>query len=322
MTTGIECEVLHGDCRLRLPEIEAGSVQCCVVSPPYWLLRDYGHPDQTGHESTPAAFVATLVAVFREVRRVLRDDGTLWLNIGDTYAAGGRGGGGCFAAERKGRKHLRERTGFRNAVDGLKPKDLVGIPWRTALALQDDGWYLRCDIVWQKSNPMPSSVRDRPTHVHEYIFLLSKCERYYYDCDAIRTSHVTPNERRSTKTGKRPMRGAEALRPRGNLEASEDGARRYFHPLGRNSWSVWSFAVEPSDGEHFAETPIELARRAILAGSRPGDLVLDPFSGRGNIGIAARRNQRRFLGIELNAQHAAASVGRIIADAPLLEIAR
>jgi DNA modification methylase len=253
---------LLGDTRARLRELDAGSVHTCVTSPPYWGLRDYGCDGQIGLESTFPEYVATLVDVFREVRRVLRDDGTLWLNLGDCYSGTGRSNAtnGNRGASGGGAVPGRWTT-------GLKPKDLIGIPWRVAFALQDDGWYLRSDIVWHKPNPMPESVTDRPTKAHEYVFLLSRSERYYYDTDAIREPHVTPEDRRASKSGADAMRGQAAIRPRGNMELSESPADRYYSEGGRNRRSVWTVATQPFADAHFATMPPALAEPCILAGS-------------------------------------------------------
>ena len=297
-----------------LPSIDAGSVQCCVTSPPYWGLRDYGCTGQIGLEDTPAAYVERLVEVFREVRRVLADDGVVWLNLGDSYnsnpsnqhSSNVRANG----SKAVGRRQKRE-------APGLKPKDLVGIPWRAAFALQADGWYLRSDVIWAKPNPMPESVRDRPTKAHEYLFMLTKRARYYYDADAVRepAPNNKPRLRASNfkKAGATPgadggrvaghtMRGAPIIEP---------------HPLGRNRRSVWTIATRPYPGAHFAVMPPALVEPCIQAGSRKGDLILDPFSGAGTVGMVARRLQRRYLGIELNPDYASLSRRRIEGDAPL-----
>jgi DNA modification methylase len=279
-----------GDCRETLRTLEPGRFQTCVTSPPYWGLRDYGHPDQLGLEPTPAEYVAHMVEVMREVRRVLRDDGTLWLNLGDCYAgaAGNRNGIGeastLTGSRTYGRKCDNER---RERDDGLPPKNLVGIPWRVAFALQDDGWYLRLDIIWAKPNPMPESVTDRPTKSHEYLFLLSKSERYYYDKDAIAEQAVFGSgNSHFTKAA------ASQMRPVGQGPRKEDDGTR-------NARSVWTIATQPYNGAHFATMPPDLAERCVLAGSRMGDTVLDPFLGSGTVGMVAERNGRRWFGCEL-----------------------
>lgn len=365
-----------GDCLDVLPTLEAGGVQCCVTSPPYWGLRDYGTAtwkggntdcdhlapkaggtgaasaiqvkvkridfesggqfrnvckkcgalridSQLGREATPEAYVAKLVAVFREVKRVLRDDGTLWLNLGDSYAA-----------NRSYQVPDSKWTDVGNSKPstvplGLKPKDLVGIPWRVAFALQADGWYLRQDIIWSKPNPMPESVRDRCTKSHEYIFMLTKNERYYYDADAIAEplADSTLNDARMTLEGYetgRPERGypggashgSGMLMPRRKAISgtySEDAGRNdgNRHPSGgyitgtekRNKRSVWTVTTKPFNGAHFATFPPGLIEPCILAGSKPGDLVLDPFGGSGTTGEVAEKLGRRWLLIELNPEY-------------------
>lgn len=303
-----ESQVMVGDCRALLSALEANSAQCCVTSPPYWQQRDYEVDGQIGLEATPDEYVAVLVDVFRRVHRVLREDGTLWLNLGDTYAAGGRGGGGSYAGERRSWEALASRKGWRSQPPGLKRKDLVGIPWRVALALQADGWWLRSDIVWHKPNPVPESVTDRPTRAHEYLFLLTKSERYFYDVDSVRTPQKTLGERHEGRSGYR-----EGHPSKGGMN------HRELHPLGANLRSVWTLPAQPFDDAHFAVMPPALIDPCILAGSRAGDLVLDPFSGAGTVGLVARRRLRRFIGMELKEDYARLSVARINSDAPLFE---
>lgn len=262
----VSVEILQGDALARLRELPADSVHACITSPPYWQLRSYlpeQHPDKAlelGLESTPEAYVERLVEVFREVRRALRPEGTLWLNLGDSYAGGGRGGGGSFMAERGEKSWKKGDNGHRSAPRGYKPKDLVGIPWMVALALRADGWWLRADIVWRKTNPQPESVDDRPTRAHEYVFLLAKSERYFYDAFPIREPH---RDVRSAKTGSSALRGQATLRPLGR----EESAERWYHPDGRNARSVWDVPTHPSGVGHYAVFPEELVKRCILAGS-------------------------------------------------------
>lgn len=295
-----------GDCRKILQDLPEGSVQCCVTSPPYYGLRDYGVDGQIGHEASPDQFVAQLVAVFREVRRVLRDDGTLWLNLGDSYA--GTGGqspqsGRLF----KGRARQRENTciSARIRTEFLKPKDLVGIPWMVAFALRADGWYLRQDIIWAKPNPMPESVRDRCTKAHEYLFLLSKSDRYLYDPDAIAEPAAYPEGPRNT----RPYEVA------GQRRGDNNNLGGSVHKIGprstRNKRSVWSIATAPYREAHFATFPPALVEPCILAGTRPGDTVLDPFLGAGTTALVAERLGRRWVGIELNPSYAALAGDRL-----------
>lgn len=329
----MSARVIVGDCRDVLATLDAESVQTCVTSPPYFGLRDYGVAGQIGLEQTPDEYVAELVTVFREVRRVLRPNGTLWLNLGDSYAGGGgftpnapsnvarREKGdhqdGAFAFRVRDQER---KTGARTrpGLGGAKPKDLLGIPWRVAFALQADGWWLRSEVIWHKPNPMPESVTDRPTRAHEHVFLLSRAERYHYDADAVREPLATPEARRGTKHGRQAMRGQEAIRARGNLEACDAPAERYYAHGGRNARSVWTIATQPYGGAHFATMPPSLAERCILAGSRHGDTVLDPFAGAGTTLLVADRLGRDGIGVELNPAYAALAADRLRADAPLL----
>jgi len=304
-----------GDALTHLKSLPDGIVQCCVTSPPYYGLRDYGTgkweggtdptcdhgvqrwdgpkqtqgaqsghaskadrlarrqcascgahrvDDQLGLEETPHEYIARLVEIFREVRRVLRDDGTLWLNLGDSYANDGKWGGST-SGKHAGALHGDTKVGRGKRRTGFKAKELMMIPARAAIALQDDGWYLRSDIVWAKGNPMPESVKDRPTRSHEYVFLLAKSERYFYDTEAVK-------------------------------EVAAEGGHR-------NRRSVWGINPKPYKGAHFAVMPEELARLCILAGSKPGDMVLDPFSGSGTTLAVARLLGRSYLGIELNPEY-------------------
>jgi DNA modification methylase len=316
-------EIQQGDCLDLLTEMPAGSVQTCVTSPPYWGLRDYGEADQLGLEPTPEEYTANLVEVFREVRRVLRDDGTLWLNLGDSYAAQ-RGGthqpaetlaGGKGGFMENGDTVNRDRhAGYnpsRNAsAIGLKHKDLCGIPWRVAFALQADGWYLRSDIIWAKPNPMPESVTDRPTKAHEYLFLLTKSARYFYDADAI-------------KEEASPVNGE--IRFGGNKYGDSDDPKHatksgnvYKDSGYRNKRTVWTVATQPFKGAHFAVFPPKLIEPCVLAGAPEGATVLDPFSGSGTTGLVALRLNRSYIGLELNPEYAEMSRNRIRDDAPLL----
>ena len=252
------------DCLEWLPGLEAESVNCCVTSPPYWGLRDYGVDGQLGLEKTPEEYVERMVGVFREVRRVLRDDGTLWLNLGDSYASGDLNTVHRGAVDSP-KKHLQQDSKV-SLQSGLKPKDLVGIPWRVAFALQADGWYLRSDIIWHKPNPMPESVRDRPTKAHEYIFLLTKKARYFYDADAVREPHARDWDP-ATNGGSIGNRGS-------NWHADAKGKERGPHllpaqknPLGRNRRTVWTVSTKPFKGAHFATFPPDLIEPCILAGT-------------------------------------------------------
>jgi DNA modification methylase len=290
------------------------SVQTCVTSPPYFGLRDYGNDGQIGLESTPDAYVAELVAVFREVRRVLKDDGTLWLNLGDSYARSAGPEESKLASlhtmgvgQRKAHEMGAMRKGENRPPEGLKPKDLIGIPWRVAFALQADGWYLRQDIIWHKPNPMPESVTDRCTKAHEYVFLLSKSARYYYDADAI----AEPSE----WFGKDERSGMGNIRYEGKRtegDATKNG-QQSFVTLNetRNRRSVWTVATKPYAGAHFATFPPDLIEPCILAGSKKGDLVLDPFGGSGTTGAVATGHGRDAVLCELNPDYADLAVQRI-----------
>jgi len=391
-----------GDCRDLLAQLPDGSVQTCITSPPYWGLRDYGVAGQIGLEATPELYVATMVDVFEGVRRVLADDGTLWLNLGDCYITNPRGSLGTCAekstltnpkrqeevrrrnvAASSGARpntlpHPRNRTtdpksparshkvaASRGARTELKHKDLVGIPWMVAFALRAAGWYLRSDIVWHKPNPMPESVTDRPTKAHEYLFLMSKSERYYYDVDAIREPQKSLGERHEGKSGYRddhPSKegrtaNTRSLHPLGKNRSSvweaehlgfaggrhaenngivlsvtpeadgrvpyrsgnkvrsshadaggvadRDARQAFGVPWEdtdghRNKRSVWTVPTAPYDGAHFAVFPPALIEPCVLAGSRPGDIVLDPFFGSGTTGMVAEKHQRKWIGFDIN----------------------
>ena len=293
--------LLQGHCLEVLQTLPAESVQTCVTSPPYFGLRDYGCDGQIGLESTPDAFVTSLVEVFAEVHRVLKSDGTLWLNLGDSYngASTNRTGQNGFNDGRTNRDK-RFSTG---GIDGLKPKDLIGIPWRVAFALQQYGWYLRQDIIWHKPNPMPESVTDRCTKAHEYIFLLSKSDRYYYDYEAIKENSKSKSE---------------GVRFGGNKYGDNDDPKYATRSgnvskeyLMANKRSVWTVCTKPFKGAHFAVYPTELIRPCILAGSRPGDTVLDPFNGSGTTGFVSMEERRKYIGIDINDEYLAIAEARI-----------
>lgn len=279
------------------------SVNCCVTSPPYFGLRDYGVAGQIGLEATPDTYVAELVAVFAEVRRVLRDDGTLWLNLGDSFWGSGQGFGDTKTTN-KGHSGSRERKKPEWANVGLKPKDLIGIPWRVAFALQADGWYLRRDIIWHKPNPMPESVTDRCTSAHEYIFHFSKSPKYYYDAAAIAEDGVTGDMRRHAGFNDR----WDAM------SREEQGSGK------RNKRSVWTVATKPFKGAHFATFPPKLIEPCILAGCPIGGVVLDPFGGAGTTGLVATGNGRNAILIELNAAYGAMAGARIARESPPLKL--
>lgn len=295
--------------------MEANSVHTCVTSPPYYGLRDYGHDGQIGLEETPEAYVAKLVEVFREVRRVLRDDGTVWLNLGDSYFSSTKGTGGSDPEKSskqawKGSDNGQGGYNVKLSAGGLpiKPKDLIGIPWRVAFALQADGWYLRQDIIWHKPNPMPESVTDRCTKAHEYIFLLSKSERYYYDIDAMKEKAVKGD----SGAGARNYTG---INGRERLTQSESSRIE-----GRNRRSVWTIATQPYPGAHFAAFPPELIRPCIQAGCPPDGLVLDPFGGSGTTAQVAIQEGRNAVIIELNPKYVELARKRIVGtQMPLLK---
>jgi DNA modification methylase len=294
-------QILNGDCRVVLPTMPAQSVHCIVTSPPYFGLRDYGVDGQIGLEQTPESFVAELVAVFREARRVLRDDGTLWLNLGDSYAS-------KFACERRnvmGAGSPDPSVRRANRLFGLKEKDLIGIPWRVAFALQADGWYLRQDIIWHKPNPMPESVRDRCTKAHEYLFLLSKRPRYYFDAGAIAEA-VAPASIARLAQDVNAQRGSYRVPGKTNGQMKAVG-----NSETRNRRSVWTVTTKPFRGAHFATFPPDLIEPCIKAGCPVSGTVLDPFAGAGTTGLVADRLQRNAVLIELNPAYAAMAADRI-----------
>ncbi len=341
--------LLCGDALEQLRLLPDGSVQCCITSPPYWGLRDYGIAGQVGLERTPEEYVSKLVEVFREVRRVLRSDGTLWLNLGDCYATGA----GRVGTEPGGGAQGERWSGYRGShadspkhaagvgigpmtqpnrmpLPGLKPKDLVGIPWRVAFAIQADGWYLRSDIIWSKPNPMPESVTDRPTKAHEYLFLLAKSARYYYDAEAI----AEPT------TG--PVAANNFVRPE-RLKHANGSVKPYRSNGSRNRRSVWTIPTQPFPEAHFATFPEALVEPCIAAGSERADediettmalvsngveetsvrrdggrgVVLDPFCGSGTVGVVALRAGRDFIGIDLSPEYIEIARRRIEGTAPL-----
>jgi DNA modification methylase len=371
--------ILVGDVRERLDELPDGSVQCCVTSPPYFGLRDYGtaawaggDPEcghsvggqvqdskapgaissgvrpgvdasrcrkcgavrqdrQIGLEATLAEYVQTMVEVFREVRRVLRDDGVLWLNLGDSYSSNTKSdnrtpeersrtstlgpnrdglGGGNSA-------HIAVSFGTHHIETGLKPKDLMMVPARVALALQDDGWYLRSDVIWHKPNPMPESVTDRCTSAHEHIFLLTKRSRYFYDADAIREPLEASTLIRDQSPRGRKQNGGGSWESMNGIRHTMELGDMSSNPAGRNCRNVWTMATAPYKEAHFATFPPELPRRCILAGSKPGDTVLDPFAGAGTTLLVADQLGRDAVGVELNPDYAALIERRLKEDAPM-----
>ena len=311
---------LHvGDALAVLASMPSNSINCFVTSPPYFGLRDYGAAGQIGMEPTVTEYVSRLSGVFAELLRVMRPDGSLWLNLGDSHHGGGSTtdkGQNTRLYERKSTLESRHTAGSCDrrpkprGYDGYRPKDLIGIPWRMAFALQEMGWYLRADIIWAKSNPMPESVSDRPTRSHEYLFLLTKSPRYWYDADAIREPYADPR-RRGRKAGKNALRGQALIRPRGNGDSPD----RYANPKGRNKRSVWFISPRPFKGAHFATFPETLVEPCVMAGCPVGGMVLDPFAGSGTTGAVAVRLGRRFQGIELNPEYAVIATARLTATA-------
>lgn len=322
-------KVFFGDCRDTMRDLIAQGVkvQMCVTSPPYFGLRDYGHAGQLGLEATPAEFVAAMVEVFALVRELLADDGVLWLNLGDSYNAAGRTGHGTRQGFKQGtnRASAEKADNCRPSVETLKPKDLIGIPWRVAFALQADGWYLRQDIIWHKPNPMPESVTDRCTKAHEYLFLLSKSERYYFDARAIAQPIAEsskerlaqpnlPNQAGSDRVPGKTNGNMKAVGPRfgGNKYGDDDreesrtkSGNEYTGGDGlANRRSVWTVPTVPYSGAHFATFPPALIEPCILAGSRSGDTVLDCFFGSGTTGEVAGNLGRNWIGCEINDQYA------------------
>lgn len=304
-----------GDCRETMRAWAGMSIkaQMCVTSPPYFGLRDYGHEGQIGLEPTPDEFVAKLVDVFREVRRVLRDDGTLWLNLGDSYAGGSAtgkkrpGSGRADGVVDDRAQRNRNGVGF---VDGCKPKDLIGIPWMVAFALRADGWYLRQDIIWHKPNPMPESVTDRCTKAHEYIFLLSKSARYFMDPEGLKETVQSDKGNSKSFRGGGSYTGGNAFNNSATKERETIGLVANETGL-RNKRSVWTVATRPYKGAHFATFPPVLIEPCILAGSRPGDIVLDPFMGSGTTAQVALQHGRQYLGCELNPEYVALQDARL-----------
>lgn len=300
-------KILIGDCRNILDTLEPESIQCVVTSPPYFGLRDYGIKGQFGHESTPDEYVNGLVSIFRLMWPALRKDGTVWLNLGDSYVnnpGNGRGG------ESKVNGGIPHRSGVnKTGLPGLKTKDLIGIPWRVALALQADGWWLRQDIIWNKPNPMTESVKDRCTKAHEYIFLLTKSARYYFDHKAIQepvakstVARLSQNIRDQIGSSRIPGKTNGNMKAVGNTDL-------------RNRRSVWTVTTKPNKLAHFATFPPELITPCILAGSRPGDVVLDPFGGSGTTAAVAKKHGRGYVSIELNPNYADLHTQRIAAIA-------
>lgn len=296
--------ILCGDALTTLRFLPDRLAQTCVTSPPYFGLRDYGGGTaEVGREKTLEAYVESLVGVFREVRRVLRDDGTLWLNTGDSYASLGGGGAQGATGQRANRRFTATGTSSKGIPEGCKPKDLIGVPWEVAFALRSDGWFLRSDIIWHKPNPMPESVTDRPTSAHEHVFLLTKSPSYFYDHEGMKEPGVCPPGTKGAKGS-----AARFAEPGVNSRPPEykiyDGMR--------NRRNVWTIGSRPFRGAHFATMPVELAAICVKGGSRERDLVLDPFAGAGTTGVAAIQNGRKFIGVELNPEYVKMANERIL----------
>lgn len=307
-------QIICGDALEQLKRLEPESINTCVTSPPYYNLRDYGTPGQIGTENTPEEYINRLVAVFREVRRVLRPDGTLWVNIGDSYAVRSKSQPG-----------------------GYKGKDLLGVPWMLAFALRSDGWYLRQDIVWNKSNCMPESVKDRCTKSHEFIFLLSKAPKYYFDAEAIsepiagsstkrylqnlegqRGSDRQPGKSNGPMKAVLPRFGGKKYGDRTEVETRTKSGKVYVPTMRRNRRDVWTVSTASFKGSHFAVFPEKLVEPCVLAGCPEGGIVLDPFAGSGTAGVVAKRLHRDFLGIEINAEYASMAADRIAATTAIV----
>ena len=299
--------IITADAIEGLKQIKSESVNCCITSPPYYGLRDYNIEGQIGLEETPERYVEKLVDVFREVRRVLASDGTLWLVIGDCFAGSGKGAARCpgnviNSKQETSKGMLAAKNCIIKKPLNCKTKDLIGIPWMLAFALRSDGWYLRSDIVWHKTNPMPESVKDRPTRAHEYVFLLSKSMKYHYDHEAIKEPTVCTSLKKFTDSGTDKQRGHgrthSGFNGRYAAKLEADGI-----PTTKNRRSVWTVATKPYPEAHFATFPPELIRPCVLAGCKPGGTVLDPFFGAGTTGLVALEEGRSFIGIDINPKY-------------------
>lgn len=294
-------KLILGDCLEELKKIGSGSIDCVITSPPYWGLRDYGNKKQLGLEKTPEEYVANMVLVFREVKRVLRGNGTLWLNIGDSYVSGkSRYSSSPQTLSGKNRgEPVKNNKPDLYYHPYLKDKDLCGIPWRVAFALQQDGWYLRQDIIWHKPNPMPESVTDRCTKSHEYIFLLVKSKRYYFDNMAIKEPAKSGNDLGILRSKRQARLNHPSI-----IKRQEQGVDSRIAGTGfRNKRSVWTVKTKPFKGAHFATFPENLILPCVLAGCPKEGIVLDPFMGAGTTGVVAKKQGRSFIGIELNPEY-------------------
>jgi DNA modification methylase len=328
--------IVQADAVDGLQQLHANSVRCVVTSPPYFRVRDYGVDGQIGMELLGEDYLSRLVEVFRHVRRVLAKDGSCWINMGDCYTSDATGGSigesSCMGGSK--RSHVANMAARRKArlPFGLRPKQLVGMPWRLALALQADGWWLRRDVIWSKTNPQPESCVDRPTTSHEYLFLLTKSERYYYDMEATKVP-CSPNTHARVSRARR-AKGLINEKPTGwntgpgnhgqpgrfarvKSMGTFDAATSASIPTHRNLRSVWTINTQAFKGEHYATYPEKLVLPCIMASSAPGDVVLDPFVGAGTTGLVAVRHHRDFIGIDLDPKSCAIAEARIRGDAPL-----
>ena len=306
--------IINRDCLLALRDLPDESVNCCVTSPPYYALRDYGMDAQIGREDSPEEYIRRLILVFREVRRVLTNDGTLWLNIADTYCGTGNKDGYLDPKNPKGRNG--QSVSLARRASECKQKDMIGIPWLLAFALRADGWYLRSDIIWCKANPMPESCKDRPSRCYEHVFLLTKSKKYYYDALAIAEPIAEGTAARYKGGRSASSKYAEEIPGQGKVQklnaarAAGTITDADISPV-RNARDVWHINTVPYKGGHFAAYPPKLAERCILAGCPRGGIVLDPFFGSGTTGLAAVKNDRRYIGIELNAEYCELAKERI-----------
>lgn len=306
--------IINRDCLAALRDLPDESVNCCVTSPPYYALRDYGMDAQIGREDNPEEYIRRLVLVFHEVRRVLTADGTLWLNIADTYCGTGNKGGYLDPKNPKGRNG--QSVSLARRASECKQKDMIGIPWLLAFALRADGWYLRSDIIWCKANPMPESCKDRPSRCYEHVFLLTKSKKYYYDALAIAEPIADGTAARYKGGRSASSKYAEEIPGQGKVQklnaarAAGTITDADISPV-RNARDVWHINTVPYKGGHFAAYPPKLAERCILAGCPRGGIVLDPFFGSGTTGLAAVKNDRRYIGIELNAEYCELAKERI-----------
>jgi len=279
-------KILQGDCREQLSNLAANSIDCCITSPPYWSLRDYGKNDQVGLEDTPEKYIKEMVKVFKAVHRVLKPSGSLWINIGDSYISKDMG--------------------------KYKTKDLAGIPHSLVFALRDAGWYWRSEIIWNKTRYMPESAKDRPARCHEYIFLLTKSSKYYYDIDSVRVPYAKATKARRKYVHNKATSNSKGgwANSKGNEDVSMDMLE--MNPKGKNNSTIWDISPVNFPGMHFATYPVSLIEPCVLAGSPPSGIVLDPFNGSGTTGVAALKHGRSYVGIELNPEYIEISRKRIL----------